>query len=274
MPFLYPFGRYPPNAALVKRVTTAADRLRGLIAETDVSRLDGDEYSKKRFLKGKLRELDHNLTKYAFHVSWIMHLADVPPEQIVLIDHGGGTGLQGLLAKVAGVGTVIYNDINERVLSVARALGEAIELPCNHYVLGDIGPLFDYLDARGIVPSAMVSYDVLEHIYDVDAFFQQLARLCRGPLALFLSSGANMFSPRYVLKLIPVQWRAERRYRAERRAMIAEMAPQLSARELTKLARATQGLCRPDIEKTVAGFLATGSTSEPPRSRTNAFPAS
>ena len=43
-----------------------------------------------------------------------------------------------------------------------------------------------------------MSYDVLEHIYDVEGFLTNAGELTDGPLTLFMSSEANIYNPRNV----------------------------------------------------------------------------
>lgn len=74
-----------------------------------------------------------------------------------------------LLAAELGVGTVIYNDIYDVSCKDIEILSNALGLKPDHIVCGDVDDLVSYLQEKSISINVIVSYDVLEHIYDVDS---------------------------------------------------------------------------------------------------------
>jgi len=52
--------------------------------------------------------------------------------------------------------------------------------------------------AKEACGESLMSYDVLEHIYDVEGFLTNAGELTDGPLTLFMSSEANIYNPRNV----------------------------------------------------------------------------
>jgi hypothetical protein len=270
-PYLYPGGRYPAASGLCRRVQDAAEAVSGRLRALDPRTIEGvDAFYRKRFLETKVAELELNLTKYAYHLIWILTLSGRAPEEVVLVDHGGGTGLQGLLARQAGVGTVIYNDIDERFLPLARGLAVRLGLASDLYVLGDVDALVRECGRHGVRPTALVSYDVIEHIYDIEWFLHRLSEAFPGALALVMSSGANLFNLQYVATTVPQQMRSEREHRKRRREILAAAAPALSAADLDRLVRATRRLARPDIEAVVAHYVRTRAIALPDRGRIHA----
>jgi hypothetical protein len=181
----------------------------------------------------------------------------VPFEKVVLVDHGGGTGVLGLLAKEAGVATVVYNDINRKFVETARAVGQAICVRHDHYVEGGIDRLINYMAKASLKPTVIVSYDVIEHIYDMDEFLRKVAGLSAGPFGLLMSSGANLFNPRYVFTVPPKQTKAERHWRSIRRDIIIKHAPWLDAGAIQFLTKASRGMAAEDIRALVSAYVAT-----------------
>jgi len=89
----------------------AAVRLKQKISKVDIKNLCIDEEYKKRYLMPKISEVDYWVgRKYLQHIALAVSMESskgVPLKDMTLIDHGGGTGFIGLLAKEAGIGTVI-----------------------------------------------------------------------------------------------------------------------------------------------------------------------
>lgn len=239
---------------LRKALRTLEERLRIL----DVSALPLDPFYRDRYLQEKLDILESATIRARSQLR--MALCDsVDLSRAVLVDHGGGTGATGMLAKLAGVGTVIYNDIAPKMLDTARQVGLAVGAACDHYVLGDFDVLLSYLRERDISCDALISYDVIEHIYDMEHFIAGLSGLSRGgAFVVVMSSGANKYSPRYLRSVFPIQKRAEKEWFALRKQMIQELAPGLSGSEVVRLAEATRYCTRPAIERAVRRYQETG----------------
>lgn len=197
-----------------------------------------------------MRSLDTQLSKYAYHLLWAFSLLSkqgLDLSNSVFVDHGGGVGLLGMLAKETGIGTVIYNDIDNKFLTLAKVVSKEIGLTLDHYVLGDIDQLVAFVQENKYSCSIVASYDVIEHIYDMDYFFMKASCLSHGSLGLIMSSAANMYNPRYVLKTIPKQIVAEKKYTHTRRELIRLLYPELVDSKVVLLSRKTRGLRKDDI---------------------------
>ncbi len=241
-------------------------RLRAL----DVDALPIDAFYRGRYLKDKLSYLESAAIRAVAQLR--MALNDLPDlGEMVLVDHGGGTGMTGMLAKLAGVGTVIYNDIDSKMLDTAQCVAVATGAPSDHYVLGGFDALTAYLGEMGVRCTTLVSYDVIEHVYDMDEFIAALGRLPGARHAVLMSSGANLFSPRCLLSTIPIQRRAERESKTMCRGIVRELAPDVSADEGDRLAAATRGCIRAGIEQIVRHCRETGSIRRNVLSGVNRF---
>ena len=127
-----------------------------------------------------------------------------------MVELGGGTGLQTLLAIESGVGHVTYSDIydvsSRDVTEVARAVG--LEIPA--IICADTEDLVAELNADPSGVDVIVSYDVLEHIYDVPSHLQVMSLLRYPPLNLTNASGANDYNTRYARQVQRIQVSAEK----------------------------------------------------------------
>ena len=264
---------YHRNEYLSAILSAAVERLKRKLTGLNICDLGVDDYYAKRFLQPKLFSIDSQLSKYTYHIFWAVSLGathDTPLEDIVFLDHGGGTGMLGLLAKEAGIGTVIYNDIDSKFLDIARSVGATIGVSHNHYVLGDIDELIAYLSSCSIECNAIASYDVIEHIYDMDGFLRKISSLSNGRIGLIMSSGANMFNLRYVVSVLPKQKKEEKKWSKIREKIICECASNIGKEGIKSLVSSSRGMIKEETAQLVKVYLTTGSIPKK-QHRTNCF---
>jgi len=284
MEFLYHNARLPGNTELLCRIDAAARRLRDKLAAVRVADLEISDYN-KRYLGEHLGSLRSTLQKYSYLLAWALHGSDLPWSRFVFVEYGGGAGILSLLARELGIGTVIYNDIYDVSCADARTVARSLSLEADHYVQGDVDAVVEFLRANRISCNAVASYDVIEHVYDIEAFFAKLAELSDGEFTMTMGSGANTHNPllrrRFMKQHIEIEQRdratdwghkerdCPRAYLAVRREIVAKHAPSIAGDELEMLARATRGLIEPEIHATVDAYRETGVAPEPPAHPTN-----
>jgi len=178
------------------------------------------------------------------------------------------------LAKELKIGTVIYNDIYDISCQDAHVIGQSIGNQADCYVHGDITEIIDFLRKNSISCNAFASNDVIEHIYNIEGFFNKLHELSEGSLSVCMASGANIFRPSIRKSLMKKQIEVEykdrekkwghkerdcvRAYLKVRREMIFKYVPNLTKNEIEQLARRTRGMIEADIKKCVTDYLKTG----------------
>jgi len=283
--YFYSHAAVPGDRAVIQHVERAGAKLHDALRRTDPKALSLSEYNQhylSRYL-GNLRSVVQRTT-YLFACSVAKYsLADLPG--LVFVEYGGGTGLLALLAKAAGLGNVIYNDIYDVSCRDAERLARAIGLGAEHYVEGDIDALVDYVRRHGLQTDVVASCNVIEHVYDVDHFLTRVSDLSSARLSVVASSDANQDNPVVKRALVRAQLRLEasdrsptwgfkerdslRAYVNIRRSILADAAPGLSPNELDDLARSTRGLSESDIRKCAAQYVATGAIDYRPDHPTN-----
>lgn len=267
-------GNRPPP--LLDRVAAAEARLEEKLLRLDLKSLHISDYN-QRYLGGYLTRLKSTLQLYGRLIRLSLDGLTIRPEDVVWLDYGGGSGLLSCLASETGLGTVLYNDLYDVSCADVGRLSEALGLKLDHIICGDVEDVAAYLRRHSISIQAIVSYDVLEHIYDVASHFCALKRLQDAPFRMIYASGANIANPRYVYSVKKKQIEAEYRDRERiwghkerdclqaflevRKKMIAACAPDLDGGHVEQLARATRGLIQRDIETCVAEFRRRGSIS-------------
>jgi hypothetical protein len=268
------FAVLPVDRPLLQRIEAAAERLAARVSELEIPALGISEYNQRYFSVIK-RNLRGMLTLNAYLLSLAFADRTRPLEETVFVDYGGGCGILSFLALELGVGTVIYNDIYDISCHDARVIGLALQLPAAAYIHGDIDEVVHYVHNASLKVDTMVSYDVIEHIYDLNGYFRKLPQLSDGTMRVVFASSANSHNPiinrqrmkaqrGIELKDRPKEWGHKERdalqsYFSIRKGIISAYAPHLSPDEIEKLAQVTRGLIKKDIEKAVDDYC-TGET--------------
>lgn len=139
------------------------------------------------YFKKHLAQLDYQLYILNEILEEALRQLDKPHTEATLVDFGGGTGLLSQLAKFKGWGKVIYIDIYDIATKDAQALAQATGLEADEYLTGDLSELHT-------IPDALVSMDVIEHIYDLKHFFNTAHGLNPNLIQVHVT-GANTYNP-------------------------------------------------------------------------------
>lgn len=272
----FEYARLPGSPALAAAVEQAAQRLARKLVALRLEALPISPYI-RRHLRLKIDSLDAYLQLYSFILIWSLADIDTPLDQLTLCDYGAGSGVLGMLAKELGVGTVIYNDIYDLACRDAGTVGRTLNCEADSYIHGDLTELARWTKSAGVQISSIVSYDVIEHVYDVVDFHRQLAGVAAD--SVVMASGANPFNLSIRRNLTRQHHQFEysdrpareghkdrdtlRSHLAVRREIIREMGLELPEQDIEKLARGTRGRNREDIVRAVRQFQHTGKLPVP-----------
>jgi 2-polyprenyl-3-methyl-5-hydroxy-6-metoxy-1,4-benzoquinol methylase len=265
-----------PNRQLAKRLYSAAQSLETRLRErqpeiaaalhglnVDYSSSEmvdpqvGPEYWSEWFLRKADNYLSY-LQVYAYILAQVVPPGR-DPNSLRLLDYGGGWGLISMLAAEAGFGSVTYLDIHPGVCTVTRIVSEILGLRLDEIIIGSERSLLTLKSAF----DAVVSSDVLEHIYSPSALFQSLQWCCSKGALVFLHTGANPKNLYQRWTLTRLHRSHERRILADRRQVLTEEFPQLRPFDLERLAAATRGRNRDDVIEAGKTFLNDGSLPSP-----------
>ena len=176
-----------------------------------------------------------------------MQLAGVAKiEELSLVDYGGGCGFFSLLASRAGVGKVIYVDLNPRSVETVRILKERLGFGPDVIIEGDAYDLEAWLHEEKDKPQLIVGTDVIEHIYDVmDCFYNFVSINKR--IAMIFTTASTPYNPWVKRRLYRWMDEAERgtgeqpNYWTLRREYFRKKFPMASDEELDYWADITRG---------------------------------
>lgn len=264
------------NSTLIKSIDSAQIRLINNFVNIDIQSLDVSEYTAK-YLDNKKTKLKKELELYGRLLYLSLKNNQIPLNDFVLVDYGGGSGLLSFLAMELGIKTVIYNDIYDISCKDVKITSKALGLKLNHIVCGDVDDLINYLHDNSISINSITSFDVLEHIYDVESHFKKLGQIKNSSFRIIYGSGANIKNARYVNRVKKVQLDVENKTREKKKGhknrdtlksyfevrsnIISEYSPNLTSNQVKKLSKQTRGLILEDIVKYVDEYLANGSTN-------------
>lgn len=272
--FIYSFLPYNQTTInSMKLVNNAAERLAKKLQELNIDELNISAYNKNYF-SNYLNNLRAGLQSAAYLIWLSLINSSVNESDFVLLDYGGGSGLLSLLAKEMKIGTVIYNDIYDVSCRDAETLAIAIGNKADRYIQGDISDVLDALSAQNISCDAIISNEVIEHIYNIEIFMKTIPLLLNKQGKIVMSTTANPYNPirnkqtrkkhlEYEYSDRKPKFGHKERdslksYFEIRRLIIAENFPSLTEEEISLLATNTRGLIKQDIIAAIKKYVENG----------------
>jgi SAM-dependent methyltransferase len=264
------------------------------VAELGAAVMDAGPIIKKetdpyfhKHLDREIKSIFSYLTVYATIILRVLPKNPAALKDFNLLDYGGGMGFLSLLARRFGVGRVTYMDVSRGATATARKIADLLGLDYIDYIcppealLAEVSKappsmrsvaaspseespttseLEDSLFAQVTRPfSAVVSNDVLEHIYDLNRHFAHLKACCLPGSRLYLQTGANPYCFPIRRRLEKIQKRRERDILyGEREGFIRKLNGELTEQELSTAARAMRGLDKRAIRGALLTFTEKG----------------
>jgi len=269
MQFLFDHGHYPPNLEQIADLDRAAERLAVKLKSLKPDKLKISEYN-KRYLSLHYASLDGYLRKCVWILAWAFSDPNIPLEEQIFLEYGGGTGFLSLLAGEAGVAQVLYNDIYPVSCEDAGTLAENLNVKVDRYVPGDIDEVVLDFKNHQTSCTSIASNDVLEHVYRPYTLLERMANLSNGSLTLAMASTANGKNPRILYQHKKIHHRHEFKERIPeaghkqidttrafldlRKDIIREFCQGISESEISRLAELTRGLRKDDIHTSVERY--------------------
>jgi 2-polyprenyl-3-methyl-5-hydroxy-6-metoxy-1,4-benzoquinol methylase len=222
----------------------------------------------QRYLNHLLQNSKYYLSIYAEVLEKVKQASNIPITNMCLLDYGAGNGLIGLFAKFCGFGKVMINDIDEPFLTASNVLAKQLNIDIHQFILGDLDDVKKVELPEKI--DALVATDLIEHIYDLDAFLATMKCLNPELISVFTtgSNPENYFKVRQLMKLqlrdelvggnenddLLYGHEAHESYLKMRENMIRNIAPELDENIILKLAKQTRGKNKKVIINTVKNY--------------------
>ena len=271
----FPFAPSPCSTQLRQRIAVATREIQKKALALDVNALALPPYA-ATYLGKIFTQLPAVLRKQSYLLEHAI-CATGDPGRTVLVDHGGGMGIMSLLARHAGVGHVIYNDINPISCSAAQLLADKLGAKAHDYVCGGIPHLQEFLTDQQLNVSALTSSNVIEHVYDLNHFAEMLSNLGNPDLTLAMATNIVDENRRRRRRFMAYHRKLEQRgrgtgspsYLSIRDKLIRSHAPTLGDDCVRQLASRTRGQAKDDILRVVNRFLSDKALPPEPEHPTN-----
>ena len=258
-----------------KSIKEATENLFSKMLALDPKTLIISEYS-KTYLLNYFNNYSYYMSLYSQLFYKAFKKSKKTAAESIFVDYGGGCGMLSLLAKELGFKTVIYNDINKYTLTDAQKISEKLDIKIDYYISGDAEEFVREINIHNLKPDLICSFDVLEHIYDIESWINTVAAINHGFTLIFMT-GANPKNPFIAHRLKKLHLKSEYEtvknnirneniymnssFLEERKKIIANKFPDLKVNEVSFLATRSRGLRIDDIERMVAEYISTGDIS-------------
>lgn len=263
---------------IVLRFVEASKIVHNKLLTINLFNLGLSEYT-IRYLKEKIfgESAANSFQCYNYLLSLLLHEREALFNEYAIVDYGGGSGLISFIAKAAGIKKVIYCDIYDISAQDTRKLSDALGFGPDEYVVGDIDDLSSFIEEKEITVNGICSYDTIEHIYNINAFFDTLSRIKSKQLKIVLASAANTENYLVNRRLRNIQKSFENvkrqpepghkkrdtleDYFSARKDIILAYKPAITENIATDLTRKTRGLMKGEIIHSTDEYLDKGHIS-------------
>lgn len=185
-----------------------------------------------------------------------------PVEELVIMDYGAGVGSLFLLAKMIGCKFVVYNDILKDMAIAAEITSRFLNIPVDLFIADNHSGTVKTLAEKGISCDIILSRNVVEHIYDLDDFYKDMAEGQSNAL-IYFSTTANFQNPGMLWFHKKIHKRYELEHDPKRRKIIKEKMQNIEDVELVRVAAATRGLALYDLEDALEKYKQKGILPDP-----------
>lgn len=224
------------------------------LLKIDYQSLPISDYSRNYILR-LLPNLRYYLRIYEHCIAQTVATLKQKPDGLTIVDYGGGHGFLSCLLKRHGFGRVIYIDINPLAVETVAAVKQRLGYGPDNILQGDAATLRHWCRQNSIAPDALLGMDVIEHVYRLDTFFDEL--FATSTMPMLFTTGSNPDNPIVTRRLRKVMNADEygkpgkTGFLHQRRQYLADQFPHLSPEELDYWAMHTRGLAYGDIAAAV-----------------------
>jgi 2-polyprenyl-3-methyl-5-hydroxy-6-metoxy-1,4-benzoquinol methylase len=236
----------------IKMIKKIAQETIFSIQKMDFSQLDISEYNKK-YINRLLPHLD-----YCFDIYTVALIRLLPNEVTsnYFVDFGGGHGFLSLFLKRLGF-NVIYCDINPLSVETITLIKNEVGYGPDIILEGSSPELVSFCKTNNLLPSYLISTDLIEHVYDLNALFADFYLLNPNIQMAFTTGSvySNLLKSKKLQKAMLEE--DKNIFSPMRKQFLLEKFPNMESSEIEKLAKLTRGLIFPDIIEFVNIYIET-----------------
>lgn len=210
----------------------------------------------KAYIQRMIPAINYYLRIFAICIQKGITESGMPPQELTLVDFGGGSGFLSMLAKAFGVGKVIYVDLNPLSVHTAVILKEYTGTGADIILEGSTEELYQWCRNNYQKPDMLIATDLIEHVYDLKNFFDGLLDI-NSALKMYFTTASTPFNPYVKWKLRKIMTSCESgqgetpNYYTRRLEYIRLHFPELTEAEIKDWAVCTRGLTYKDIHQVI-----------------------
>ena len=199
-----------------------------------------------------LPHIEYYLEIYHRSINLMIRRLGKKAGDIIMVDYGGGHGFLSLTAKQMGIGNVIYIDLNPLAVETVKAVSSQVGITPDYILQGNSVELKHWCKENGVVPDVVLGMDVIEHVYRLEGFFDDLYATNPNLFMLF-TTGSTPFNPwvkkrlRRIMEQDELGHGGRTGYFQLRKQFIIRNYPNMSDLEADVWSSDTRGLTYPDI---------------------------
>jgi len=219
----------------------------------DYDKLPVSDYN-KRYIRQLHPALKYYMEIYARCLWKGIASIGKPLSEIVFVDYGGGSGFLSMLAKEAGIGRIIYIDLNPLSVETVKVLTHHTGIGPDIILEGNSDALAGWCTDNDVSPDLLVATDLIEHVYDLPVFFADLCRM-NGKMEMIFTTASTPYNPIVKRRLRRLMKDCERGnlvspdYYTRRQQFIRTHYPHFSGEEVNTWTEHTRGLMYEDMRK-------------------------
>lgn len=244
------------------RIIDGTARLKQALLQVNPDDLPLHDYN-RYYLKKHLAYLDYNLYINGLILQQVMQHR---PDAGVLVDYGCGTGLLGFLAWFCTDAHVVFADNYPQACEDLPHIAAALGIHNRYEVLcGDSETIIGQMKTA---PDAVMSRDVVEHIYKLGSFFSRMSQAFPNAIQVH-NTAANAYNVLRKKEFRHIHDTAEFKgdpgnqkdsdskeaFYSLRKAMITEKYAYLKPSVIEHIARMTRGMAQKEIIHAVDAYL-------------------
>jgi len=235
----------------------------------NIELLDISDYN-KNYLNKYLNNYSFYNNLYTQLFQKVINKLNKPINESTFIDYGGGCGILSFMAKKIGFKKVVFNDLYNVSVEDTKLISQELKIDIDKFICGNIDKVVSYIRTERITLDAICSFDVLEHIYNLENWFNKLSEIDSAFVLVFMTS-ANPKNPYINSRLKRLHYNAEiigfektkgwkktdlsEPYFKVRTEIISEYNIHLTSEEVDFIAKQTRGLRIDDIKKTIDYYI-------------------
>ncbi len=237
------------------KLSVISEKLTERLLQVDYTNLPISDYN-KRYIAKLYPALSYYMKIYTDCLLKGIKVIHLDPADIVLVDYGGGSGFLSILAKEVGIGRVIYIDLNPLSVDTVKTFKKEIGTGPDEILCGSSDVLAEWCTIRKIKPHLLIATDLIEHIYHLQSFFNDLHKV-NDQMAMIFTTGSTPYNPIVKRRLHKYMSACETgqavlpNYYTKRKTFIKEHYPNLFDEQIDVWSECTRGLIYEDIRKAI-----------------------